>query len=334
MKTKSKTPKPVKKQSTKKNNKKKYRIRNWKEYNESLKQRGKIEVWLDQNILDNWYNENDNPKEEKRKQGAQPIYTDDAVNLTLQFGKVFDQRLRQTEGLVISIFESLKIELDVPDYSTLSRRGEKIEVKIPKTNKNEGLAIIADSSGLKVFGDGEWKVRKHGYSKRRTWRKFHIGVTRDGEIRATELTDNSVADNEIIPDLLNQEKETINEFSGDGAYDKRNVYDYLQKRKVDKILVPPQKNAKIWKHGNCKSPPHPRDENLRQIRKTSRKRWKEFYGYHIRSLSENVFFRFKTIFGDKLHARKFANQITETKISAVILNKMASLGMPNSYAIT
>ncbi len=100
----------------------------------------------------------------------------------------------------------------------------------------------------------------------------------------------------------------------------------------EKIMIPPQKNAKIWKHGNCKSPPHPRDENLRQIRKSSRNKWKEAVGYHTRSLVETAMFRYKTIFGDRLNARNFKQQETEFLIGASILNKMMKIGMPDSYA--
>ena len=184
-----------------------------------------------------------------------------------------------------------------------------------------------------MFGEGEWKVRKHGYSKHRTWRKFHVGVTPDGEVRAVELTGNETGDNETVPSLFAQETATIDAFAGDGAYDTRDVYDLCRERKVLRILIPPKKNARIWQHGNSSSPPHPRDENLRAIRKTSRNRWKEKAGYHVRSLVETFMFRYKTIFRDRLDARNMARQKTETLVKSSILNRMLKLGMPDSYAI-
>jgi len=131
-----------------------------------------------------------------------------------------------------------------------------------------------DSTGLKIYGEGEWKVRKHGWSKHRTWRKAHIAVTPDGEVRAAKLTGNDISDGEVVEDLLNQEKSNIETISADGAYDTRNVYDLCKEREISKVLIPPQRNAKMWYHGNLTDKPHPRDENLRQIRKTSRKKWK------------------------------------------------------------
>lgn len=169
-------------------------------------------------------------------------------------------------------------------------------------------------------------------SKRRTWRKAHLMVA-DGEIRAAKLTKNNVADCDVFADLLNQEECAIKSVAGDGGYDKEKVYQTCGKRKINNILIPPQENAKIKLHGNLKSKPHSRDENLRQIRKTSRKQWKEQSGYHIRSLVETMMFRFKTILGGKLNARKFKNQVTEFLISVSIMNKITELGMPYSYAV-
>ena len=309
-----------------KKNKKKYKIRNWREYNESLVKRGMLDVYIDEFALENWYAGSNG------KPGAQPKYSDLAIQLTLQFGKVFAQKLRQTEGLVKSLFKLMKIELAVPDYSTLSRRAGKINITIPKVSK-EKVVLVADSSGLKVYGEGEWKVRRYGWSKRRTWRKIHLVITPDGEIRAAELTGNNITDADVIDNLLKQEKAEIETFVGDGGYDKRKVYNACQKRKIKNIIIPPQKNAKIFQHGNCKQEPHPRDENLRKIRRSTRKKWKEQSGYHIRSLVETAMFRFKTIFGDRLNFRKFENQKTELLLSVAILNKMTSLGMPDSYPV-
>lgn len=317
------------KQANKKNksSKKKYKIINWPEYNEALKKRGMLDVYVDEYVLEQWNAKPNN------KRGAQPVYSDLAIQITLQFGKVFRQKLRQTEGLVISLFKLMNIDLNVPDFSTLSRRCGGITVNIPKNSKESIVAVI-DSSGLKVFGEGEWKVRKHGWSKHRTWRKIHLMVTPDSEIRAAELTENNITDADVVDSLFKQENADIDAFAGDGAYDKRKVYDVCKKRGVKKILVPPQKNAKIMQHGNSKLSPHPRDENLREIRKTSRKKWKEKCGYHVRSLSETAMFRFKTIFGDKLNSREFNRQRTEFLISISILNKMTGFGMPDSYAVT
>jgi hypothetical protein len=308
--------------------KKKYKIRNWHEYNESLVNRGRLDVWIEECVLENWQ------AKPVGKPGAQTKYSDLAIVATLQFGQVFGQKLRQTEGLVKSIFELMDIEQRVPDHSTLSRRAKNVSIELPQRINNQAkLTLLVDSSGLKVFGEGEWKVRKHGYSKHRTWRKMHLIITPNSLVRQAELTGNEVADDEMAVELLAREQAGIEVLAGDGAFDTKKVYDKCQERQISQILIPPQINAKIWQHGNCQAPPHPRDENLRQIRMTSRKRWKEASGYHIRSLSETAMFRFKTIFGDRLKARDFSRQRTEFLIKIAALNKMTSLGMPQSYAV-
>ncbi|NCS68193.1 IS5 family transposase [Candidatus Peregrinibacteria bacterium] len=313
---------------TKNKTKTKYRIRNWAEYNQALKQRGSLELWLNADIADKWR------AEPSGRPGNQPVYSDYAIEIVIQFGKVFHQKLRQTEGLLEDIFKLMSLKLLVPDYSTVSRRASRLKIILLKkaAKKGEKKIVVIDASGLKVYGEGEWKVKMHGQSKRRTWRKIHLGIGPDGEIRAAKLTLNNVADCEVAPDLLNQIEGKINTVAGDGGYDKETVYQTLKGRRVRNVLIPPQENAKIKLHGNLKCEPHRRDENLRQIRKIGRKRWKEKSGYHVRSLIEATMFRLKTIIGGKLNARKMENQITESLISCNILNKMAALGMPDSYA--
>lgn len=327
-KTKNKKKTTKKDGSKHKKNKKKYKVRNWSEYNQMLADRGRIDVWVEKGILEQWYHESIG-----KKRGSQKTYSNLAINITLQYGLVFHQKLRQTEGLLRSLFKAMDIELSVPDFTTLSRRGETLTVELPK-EKQEKINIILDSSGLKVYGEGEWKVRKHGWGKRRTWRKIHLSVTPDGEIRELELTENNVSDEEAATGLISREESDIAKVAGDGAYDRRKVYNACRDKKVETIAIPPQRNARIWFHGNRKGKSHPRDGNLRTIRKIGRKQWKEQIGYHVRSMGENAYYRWKTIFGDKLNARKIENQITEARIKAAILNKMRNLGMPDSYATT
>ena len=192
-----------------------------------------------------------------------------------------------------------------------------------------------DSTGLKIYGEGEWKVRMHGVSKRRTWRKLHMGANPDdGEIQAVILTENNVSDDAAVKVLLEQIEQEIVNFAADGAYDKRKVYDCLNTHSPNvNILIPPRKNARIWKHGNTKAERLKRDENLRSIRTQGRKEWKKDSGYHIRSLAETTMFRLKTIFGDDLSARLLETQITQALVRCAALNKLTHLGMPQSYKV-
>lgn len=312
--------------------KKTYKVRNWKEYNESLVRRGSLEFWIEKGIAEVW-SENGTIIIRK-KRGAQKQYSDNAIELCRLIGTVFHQRLRQTEGFVRSIFKQTAVRVRVPDFTTLSRRGSTMTIQLPRQQKEKVVAIL-DSTGLKVYGEGEWKVRKHGYSKHREWMKAHISIDEDGEIRAVKLTDNSVDDAAAGEDLLGQQRvDTITEVNADGAYDKKKFYAACQRQQVTRIVIPPRHDSRIWFHGNRNSEPHPRDENIRAIRRTTRRKWKQESGYHKRSGVETTMFRTKTIFGEKLYARSTRNQETEVMLMVKALNLMLYNGMPDSYTVT
>jgi len=305
-----------------------YRVKNWTDYDKALVQRGSITFWLSDDFEKNWLYTGE------KQRGSQFDYSDKAIEITLTIKEVFHLTNRQTEGFMRSLFAMNKIALPVPDHSTLSKRGKKLKVNLPKKS-NSRLNIVMDSTGLKIYGEGEWKVRQHGVSKRRTWRKLHIGANpENGEIQAALLTENNISDDEAVADLLAQIEQEIVKFAADGAYDKRKVYDGVNEHSpnVD-ILIPPRKNARIWKHGNTKAEHLKRDENLRSIRKQGRKEWKRNSGYHVRSLSETAMFRLKTIFGDSLSARLLATQTTQALVRCAALNRMTHLGMPQSYKV-
>jgi hypothetical protein len=305
-----------------------YRVKNWSEYDKALAQRGSITFWLSDDFEKNWLYAGE------KQRGSQFDYSDKAIEIMLTIKEVFHLTNRQTEGFMRSLFAMLKIALPVPDHSTLSKRGKKLKVNLPKKT-NSRLNIVMDSTGLKIYGEGEWKVRQHGVSKRRTWRKLHIGANpENGEIQAALLTENNVSDDEAVADLLAQIEQEIVKFAADGAYDKRKVYDGVNEHSPNAdILIPPRKNARIWKHGNTKAERLKRDENLRSIRKQGRKEWKKNSGYHARSLSETAMFRLKTIFGDSLSARLLETQTTQASVRCAALNRMTHLGMPQSYKV-
>lgn len=284
--------------------------------------------WLSDGFEKNWLYTG------KKQRGGQFDYSDMAIEIMLTVKEVFHLTNRQTEGFMRSLFAMLKIALPVPDHSTLSIRGKKLKVNLPKKT-SQRLNIVMDSTGLKIYGEGEWKVRQHGVSKRRTWRKLHIGANpEDGEIQAALLTENSVSDDQAVAGLLAQIEPEIEVFAADGAYDKRKVYDGVNEHSLDAdILIPPRKNARIWQHGNTKAERLKRDENLRAIRKQGRQAWKKQSGYHMRSLSETAMFRLKTIFGDELSARLLETQTTQALVRCAALNRMTHLGMPQSYKV-
>ena len=312
----------------KKKTKQAYRLRNWKYYNAALVQRGSLTLWVSDEVITAWRN-----SEITGKPGRPRTYSDTAVLSMATLKEVYHLPLRATQGLMRSIMQLLGLDLPVMDYSQLSRRCATLEVVLPRRQKNEPLHMVVDSTGVKVFGEGEWKVRQHGYTKRRTWRKLHLGADEStGEIVAAVVTANNVADSQVLEEMLEQVEEEIEQVSGDGSYDKRNCYEAIGKRKA-RAAIPPQRNAKIWQHGNSKQERLIRDENLRRIRQVGRKAWKHEVGYHRRSLAETQMYRVKTIFGDRVSARQFAGQATQVLVRCAALNQMTHLGMPDSYAV-
>jgi hypothetical protein len=313
--------------------KEQYKVNNWPEYNRSLKLRGSLKIWVPYEVLQNWYYTGE------LERGSPPDYSDECIEFCLTLKAVYGLGYRQTEGFIESIFSMRKINLSVPTYSAMCKRSKTIKVKKRKIHRQakdkncKGRKASADSTGLKVYGEGEWKVRKHGWSKHRTWQKLHLMIDPDEKyILANELTTNAVDDAAVVTSLLTQHTGSIAEFSGDGAYDKKKVYDILSKKKI-KPIIPPRKGARIKKHGNCKGRAYPRDRNIRMIRKYGRRRWKEKVGYHKRSLTETTMFRYKIIIGDKLYSRSFERQKTETAIGCNILNTMTKNGMPQSIRV-
>ena len=307
-----------------------YRVSNWAEYNASLVQRGSITVWIDEEVLESWQPE----AEGRRKRGGQPKYSGRAIESLLTLKAVFHLPYRQTEGFGKSLMELLAVNVPIPDYTTLCIRSADLKVVLSPSQVQGAKHIVVDSTGLKIYGEGEWKVRQHGVSKRRTWRKLHLSVNETTQsIEAVVLTEASVDDAEAGEDLLDETDGPIEQVSGDGTYDKRKFYEAATRRGVERIAVPPQRNARIWQHGNSSKPPLPRDQNLRRIRRIGRQRWKQEVGYHRRSLAETAVFRFKLIFGNTLSARSLPRQITEARIKAAALNRVTQLGMPDSYPV-
>ncbi|WP_298445892.1 IS5 family transposase, partial [uncultured Ferrimonas sp.] len=174
-------------------------------------------------------------------------------------------------------------------------------VNIKYRNRSRGpiAHVVVDATGLKVFGEGEWKMRKHGKEKRRTWRKLHLAVdAATHEVIAAEVSVVSVADNEVLPTLLNPLRRKLKQLSADGAYDTKACHRLLRK-KGTKASIPPRVNAGFWEDG------HPRNEAVSALKDGKLKEWKEDVGYHQRSLSETAMYRYKQLISPALSSRDY-----------------------------
>ena len=307
-----------------KTTKPRYRTRNWPQYNSSLANRGSLTIWFDSKSRDNWINPNITGR-----RGRPFFYADAAILSCLVIREVFHLPLRQTQGLVRSILELLQINLPTPHYSLLSRRARKLKVELSASRPDKIKHLVIDSSGLKVYGEGEWKVRLHGADKRRTWRKLHISMDGDTQqVCAALLTDKDVVDPRCLPKLLRQVEANLERVYGDGAYDSRQCYRAIYKRKALPV-IPPRKGSTLWGDDYLKE----RNKNLRGVRRHGLEGWKRRSGSHTRSLVETAFYRLKAIFSDRLRNRREDTQTTEAMIRCMALNRMTDLGMPDSYAL-
>ena len=300
--------------------KRQYRIRNWPDYNKALVSRGSLTLWIDTRTTDTWLDRDTPARRDRRR-----IYADVAILCALTLREVYHLPLRATEGLVASVLGLLKVELPAPGYSTLCRRALRLEVKLPA--RREPLHLIVDSTGLKLYGEGEWKVRLHGWQKHRTWRKLHVGIdAQTQQVSAALITRKDVVDPRGLPRLLRQVEGVVERVYADGAYDSRECYKVLHQRGAVPI-IPPRKGSTLWADEYLQE----RNQNLRGVRKLGVKAWKKKVGYHRRSLVETAIFRLKTLFAEKLKSREGKRQATEVMVRCRALNRMTELGMPQSY---
>ncbi len=193
------------------------------------------------------------------------------------------------------------------------------------------MQLVLDSTGLKIFGEGDWLEKKHkAKRKRRSWRKLHLGLDLvSGMIVCSDLTKDYVGDPTALPILLDQVAGPVSHFLADGAYDRDPTSDLLAARfgSTIEVTIPPPRNA--IQSLNAARDPTARDCHIAEIAARGRMAWQKSTGYNQRSRGETLMGRWKTVIGPKLKARNFENQKTEAKIGVRVLNRMTGLGRPS-----
>ena len=235
--------------------------------------------------------------------------------------------LRQTTGFVQSLLRLVGLDWAAPDFSTLCRRQQTLNVSLPYRGSTGPLNLLIDSTGIKAEGEGEWNARKHAGSKRRVWRKIHIGIDEETlEVRAVEVTGSNIGDAPMLPELLNQipSKQDIGSVTADGAYDTRKCHEAIAARDAHAV-VPPRKNAKPWKPTSTGA--ISRNDAVNAQRYLGRTLWRHWSGYHRRSRVETKMHCIKLL-GQSLMARDFERQVAEIQIRIAVLNRYTALGIP------
>ena len=301
--------------------KQRHRVTNWAAYDAGLRARGSLTVWFTAEAIEAW------KAEPRTGRGGQPRYSSLAITTVLTVRVVFRLALRQTEGLVGSILRLLGLDLAVPDHSTLSRRAETLEVPRPRCG-GEPVHLLVDSTGLRLCGAGEWLLEKHGTKRRRAWKTLHLATDADtGHIVASVLTDKDADDGSQVGPLLDRVDGSVASLTGDGAYDRDDVYAEVAARHPGAAVVVPPRSSAV-PSDTAETAPTRRDAHLRYIAERGRMGWQRASGYNWRALVESDVSRWKRVIGDGLRSRSDGRQTTEVAIAVDVLNRMLELGRP------
>ena len=297
-----------------------FQVQNWPEYEAGLRRRGSLTLWIEDAVLDRWQSVGPH---------GQARYKAIAIETCLMLRSAFKMALRQTEGLMESVLTLMGLTITAPDHTTVSRRAVGLPV-LKSTSAPKGpLHVLIDSTGLQVFGAGQWLEEKHGAKSRRTWRKLHLAVDADsGMIVAQVLTEQHADDPSQVGPLLEQIDETIGKVTADGAYDGAPTYQTIaQHGDAIAVVIPPRKTAVA---GMESSSPTQRDRHVEMINTEGRLAWQQATGYGRRARVETTMGRYKSLIGPRLRARGFDAQQTEAAIGVAVLNRMLAAGRPNS----
>ncbi len=297
-----------------------FKVQNWPAYEAGLRRRGSLTLWIEDAALACW---------QTKGPAGQARYTNAAIQISLMLRSAFKLALRQTEGLMTSVLTLMRLTLSAPDHSTVSRRAVKLPVIQAAQVPPGPLHVLIDSTGLQVYGAGQWLEAKHGTKSRRTWRKLHLAVdAASGLIVAQTLTDQDVDDPSQVGPLLNQIDDPIGQVTADGAYDGDPTYQTIAAHSDGiEVVVPPRSTA--VPNGEPGSLTQ-RDRHLAIIAEHGRLAWQAATGYSQRCLVETTMGRYKSLIGPRLRARGFAAQQTEAAIGVAVLNRMLAAGRPNS----
>jgi transposase len=305
-----------------------YRVKNWRDYDAALRRRGDLTVWVTAEAIEAWTPANTG------RRGRPQRYSEIVVETGLMLRLAFARPWRQTEGMLASIMRLLGLDLPVPDHTTFSRRSVGLTVGKAVRPATGPVNVVIDSTGLKVFGAGDWRREKHGGKGRRTWRKLHLAIDPEsGEILTSELTTTEDGDASLVGPLLDQISDPIASVTADGAYDGEPVYRIIAERDpAAAVIIPPRSTA--VPSGKAETAPTQRDRHLQMIQERGRLGWQKAVNYGRRSLGEVAMMRYKTVIGRRLHARTLPTQKAEAAAGCKVLNVMTRLGMPVSQRIT
>lgn len=291
------------------------RARNWRQYNKTLVQRGSLTFLIDPKIMKTL-----TPEIRKKRRGRPLEFSDQLILIILMIKIHYKMPYRMLEGFTRFFFEQMK-KVKVPTYSLTCKRAKELSKKLPTLSSCRPNTVIVDATGIKVQGEGEWKVKIHGKGRPRKWIKLHVAIDeRTQEIVGETTTESSTDDGKAFPDVIRQVPRHVKTVIGDGAYDDRDIRDLIRKR-GGRALIPPPSNAV------CHGTDLDRDRVILDIRafggdKIAKSIWGKLSGYSRRALVETTFSRYKKMFGERAFSRTRERLILENRLKCVLLNKM------------
>ena len=295
----------------------KQQITNSSSYNNSLKQRGRLDFWIDKSIFSIWSYTG------KQAQGGKIIYSDVVIEMMLILSYIYNLPLRQTEGFISSLLLLHGQQLSVPDYTTICRRKKSINVskKLRKWNRKDNIVFAIDGSGLKCCGEKEWMQTQHRMTRRRKFIKIHTGINvSTRHILYNKSTKSKVSDISVLSEAIESVGGDFDTLLADGGYDSKPSYRITNQ--TTNVIIPPRSNA--VKDDQT----HQRNQAIDYINEHSKSRWKREFNYHQRGIVENTFSRWKTVFGENIRSKNDQAQQVEVTLKSFILNKMTDIGMP------
>lgn len=308
-----------------------FTARSWSSYNKSLVERGNLAIWIGPDVIKGWKSVRKSGIHGGRKEKFS-----DAAILALMFLKsLYRMPYRMVEGFAKSLFLMMHLTLPVPHFTRICKRSKKLSFpKLPKGKKITDVVI--DGSGIKIYGEGEWKIEQHGRDRKKKWKKIHVAIDPDSqEVILSDVTDKNIHDSKMLPLFLEKIPGRLGKVFGDGAYDTRACYEAIEKR-GGIPMIPPRKTAKRWNTLAKWAVWRNRAVAERRwfgVGEAGNRLWKKLRGFGVRSLVETFFSRFKRSFGERSYSKTDMGISVEINLKCALLNALARLGLPKSVPV-
>lgn len=292
------------------------RERNWSNYNKQLVQRGSLTFLIDPKVFKEL-----KASAAKTKAGRPQEFSNRLIEMLAMIKVHFKMAYRFLEGFAKSFLIKFLPGLKLPTYSLICKRVATIGLNLPPLSLRTEGTIVLDGTGMKVVGEGEWKVKMHGRGRPRKWVKVHIGIDlATQKIVAEMVTESSVGDSKMTKPLLDQVPGCVKQVIADGGYDRKEAREEIRKKKA-KALIPPPKNAKY------KGTKNERDTAILEIQglgnnREGRSLWGKLTGYNRRVLVETAISRLKRLFGDRFYSKSIERQSVENRLRCLLINRM------------